>query len=104
MAYAVTLRTREMGVRLALGATPAQLTRLIAADGLRLALTGVAIGGTLSIPLARVLGAMLFRVQIADLAAFAGTCALLVGVALIAALLPARRAARLDPMAALRAE
>ncbi len=104
MAYAVTLRTREMGVRLALGATPAQLTRLIAADGLRLALTGVAIGGTLSIPLARVLGAMLFKVQIADLAAFAGTCALLVAVALIAALLPARRAARLDPMAALRSE
>ena len=104
MAYAVTLRTREMGVRLALGATPAQLTRLIAADGLRLALTGVAIGGTLSLPLARVLGTMLFRVQIADLAAFAGTCALLVGVALVAALLPARRAARLDPMAALRAE
>ena len=53
MAYAVTRRTREMGVRLALGATPAQLTRLIAADGLRLALTGVAIGGTLSLPLAQ---------------------------------------------------
>jgi predicted permease len=104
MAYAVTLRTREMGVRLALGATPAQLTRLIAADGLRLALMGVAIGGTLSLPLARVLGAMIFRVQIADLAAFAGTCALLVGVALVAAFLPARRAARLDPMAALRTD
>ncbi len=102
MAYAVTRRTREMGVRLALGATPAQLTRLVAADGLRLALMGVAVGGTLSLPLANVLGAMLFNVQMADLAAFAGTCALLVGVALAAALLPARRAARLDPIAALR--
>ena len=104
MAYAVTRRTREMGVRLALGATPAQLMRLIAADGLRLALTGVAIGGTLSLPLAQVLGAMIFGVQIADLAAFAGTCALLVGVALVAAVLPARRVARMETMAALRTE
>jgi ABC-type antimicrobial peptide transport system permease subunit len=104
MAYAVTRRTREMGVRLALGATPAQLTRLIAGDGLRLALTGVAIGGTLALPLAQVLGALIFGVQIADLAAFAGTCALLVAVALVAAVLPARRAARLDPIVALRHE
>ncbi len=104
MTYAVTRRTREMGVRLALGATPAQLTRLIAGDGLRLALTGVAIGGTLALPLARVLGALIFGVQIADLAAFAGTCALLVAVALVAAALPARRAARLDPVVALRSD
>ena len=104
MAYAVTRRTREMGVRLALGATPGQLTRLIAGDGLRLALTGVAIGGTLALPLAHVLGALVFGVQIADLAAFAGTCALLVAVALVAALLPARRAARLDPIVALRTD
>jgi predicted permease len=104
MAGAITLRTHEMGVRLALGATPAQLARLITADALRLALTGVAIGGTLSLPLGRVLGAMIFGVQIADVAAFAGTCALLVAVALSAAVLPARRAARLDPIAALRAD
>ena len=104
MAYAVSRRTREMGVRLALGATPAQLTRLIAGDGLRLALIGVAIGGTLSLPLAHVLGAMIFGVQIADLAAYAGTCALLVGVALVAAVLPARRASRLDPIARMRAQ
>ena len=104
MAYAVTRRTREMGVRLALGATPGQLTRLIAGDGLRLALTGVAIGGTLALPLAHVLGALIFGVQIADLAAFAGTCTLLVAVALVASLLPARRAARLDPIVALRRE
>ena len=73
MTYAVTRRTREMGVRLALGATPGQLTRLIAGDGLRLALRGVAIGGTLALLLAQVLGALIFGVQIADLAAFAGS-------------------------------
>jgi len=104
MAYAVTRRTREMGVRLALGATPAQLTRLIARDGLRLALIGVAIGSVCAIPLAQLLGALIFGIHVADLGAFAGTCALLVAVALIAALLPARRAARVDPIAALRAE
>jgi predicted permease len=104
MAYAVARRTREMGVRLALGASPGQLTRLIVRDGLRLALIGVAIGCVVALPVAQVLGALVFGVQIADLTAFAATCALLVGVASTAALLPARRAARVDPMEALRAE
>jgi predicted permease len=104
MAYAVTRRTREIGVRLALGATPAQLARLIAGDGLRLALTGVAVGAVLALPLASVLGALIFGVQIADLATFAGTCGLLIAVAMVAAFLPARRAARLDPIVALRTE
>jgi putative ABC transport system permease protein len=104
MAYAVARRTREIGVRLALGATPAQLTRLIARDGLRLALIGVAIGCVFALPLAQLLGALIFGIHVADLGAFAGTCALLVAVALIAALLPARRASRVDPMEALRAE
>jgi len=104
MAYTVTRRTREMGVRLALGATPAQLMRLIAHDGLRLALAGVSIGSVLAFPLTRVLGALIFRVEVADLAAFAAACAVLVAVALAAAILPARRAARVDPIAALRAE
>jgi ABC-type antimicrobial peptide transport system permease subunit len=67
-------------------------------------MTGVMVGGLLSLPLARALGALIFGVQIADLATFAATCALLVAVAMIAALLPARRAARLDPIAALRTE
>jgi ABC-type antimicrobial peptide transport system permease subunit len=101
VAYAVSLRTTEIGVRLALGATPAQLTRLVAGDGLRLALTGVAVGAVLALPLASVLGALIFGVQIADLATFAGTCALLLAVATIASFLPARRAARLDPIVAL---
>jgi putative ABC transport system permease protein len=104
MAYAVTRRTREIGVRLALGATPAQLTRLVTSDALRLALTGVAVGAVLALPLASVLGTLIFGVQVGDLATFASTCGLLVAVAMIAALLPARRAARLDPIVALRTE
>jgi predicted permease len=104
MAYAVTRRTHEIGVRLALGATPPQLIRLIAEDGFRLTITGVAVGSLLAYPLARVLGALIFGVQIADLATFALTCLVLVSVAMVAALLPARRAARLDPIAALRVE
>ena len=104
MAYAVARRTREIGVRLALGATPAQLVRLITRDALRLALTGVVVGAALALPLAQALGALIFGVQIADLATFAGTCALLVAVAMAAAALPARRASRLDPIVALRTE
>jgi predicted permease len=104
MAYAVTQRTREMGIRLALGATPAQLTRLIARDGLRLSVLGVAIGAVLALPMAYALGALLFGVQIADIAAFGLVCVLLILVGTGAAVLPARRAARLDPLTALRAE
>jgi len=104
MAYGVARRTREIGVRLALGATPGQMTALIARDALRLALIGVGVGAVLALPLARALGALIFGVQIADLATFAGTCGLLVAVAMVAALLPARRASRLDPIVALRTE
>jgi ABC-type antimicrobial peptide transport system permease subunit len=104
MAYGVARRTREIGVRLALGATSGQLTALIARDALRLALIGVVVGAVLALPLARALGALIFGVQIADLATFAGTCGLLVAVAMVAALLPARRASRLDPIVALRTE
>jgi predicted permease len=102
MAYTVTLRRREMGVRMALGASPAQLTRLIAGDGLRLALIGTAIGSVLALPVAHALDVLVFGVRIGDVAAFAATCALLIAVAVLAAVLPARRAARLDPMLALR--
>jgi ABC-type antimicrobial peptide transport system permease subunit len=104
MAYATARRIREMGVRLALGATPAQLIALVARDGLRLALIGTVIGVSLAVPVARVLGALVFGIDVNDLAGCAGACGLLIAVALVAAVLPARRALRLDPIAALRAD
>lgn len=104
MSYAVTRRTHEIGIRLALGATPRQLIRLIAEDGFQLTVKGIGIGTVLAYPLARALGALIFGVQIADLATFATTCIVLLAVAMAAALLPAIRAANLDPVAALRTE
>jgi len=104
MSYAVTRRTHEIGVRLALGATPSQLIRLIVEDGFHLTILGIGVGTVLAYPLARALGALIFGVQMADLATFAATCGVLVIVAMSAALVPAARAASLDPVAALRAE
>jgi putative ABC transport system permease protein len=103
VAFTTAQRTRGMGLRLALGATPAQLTRLIAGDGLRLALIGSAIGAGLAVPLARVIGALIFGIEIADMAAFAVACTIMVAVAVLASSLPASRAS-VDPMAALRSE
>ncbi len=104
MSYAVTRRTREIGVRLALGATPRQLIQLIAGDGLQLTIVGIAVGTVLAYPLARALGALVFGVEMADLVTFATTCAVLMVVAMSAAVLPAIRAAHLDPVDALRTE
>ena len=104
MAFTMAGRTRELGVRLALGATPHQLIRLVARDGLRLALIGTGVGVVLALPVAQILGALVFGIDVSDLAAFACACALLIAVAVAAAVLPARRALRLDPIAALRTE
>jgi predicted permease len=104
MSHGTAQRTRELGVRLALGATPRQLAELIARDGLRLGLIGTAIGTVLALPLVRLVGAFVFGVHAGDVAVFATVCALLNAVVLAAALLPALRAARLQPLAALRTE
>ena len=104
MAHGAAQRTREFGVRLALGATPRQVAALIARDGLRLGMAGTAIGAVLALPLARLIGALVFGIHAGDVAVFVTVCALLNAVVLAAALLPARRATRLDPVAALRTE
>jgi putative ABC transport system permease protein len=102
MTYATARRTRELGVRLALGATPGQLAAMVARDGLRLGAIGTIAGTALGLPLARALGALFFGVCGADVAVVVAVCAGLNAVVLAAALLPARRAAALDPIAALR--
>ena len=102
IAYAVSQRTREFGVRLALGAAPSEVVRQVTREGLALALVGLAIGIAGALALTRVLSAQLYGVSALDPVAFIAGPALLLGVALLASWLPARRAARVDPATALR--
>ena len=104
MAFNVTLRTAELGVRIALGAGRGSVLRLVLGDGLRLALAGVAIGAVGALLLGRAMSSLLFGVGAADPLTFTATSLLLLGVAMLAALLPARRAAAVDPMRALKSE
>ncbi len=104
VAYLVTLRRHEFGVRLALGAQPGSLLRLVLGQGLGLAATGIAIGLVGALLLTRVLGAMLFAVSTHDPLTFLSVAILLFVAVLTACYAPARRAARIDPGAALRAE
>ncbi len=102
IAYGVAQRTKELGIRRALGARPRDILWLVAGQGLGLALTGVAIGVAGAVALTRVMKSLLFEVSATDPATFIGIGALLVVVALTASLIPARRATRIDPMVALR--
>jgi putative ABC transport system permease protein len=104
ISYAVAQRTREMGVRLALGARGADLVRLVVGQGLGLAAVGVAIGVVAALAASRVLGALLFGVRATDPVTFVAIPLLLLAVAILASALPALRALRADPTAALRAE
>jgi putative ABC transport system permease protein len=104
MAYAVTERTQEIGVRLALGATAPGIFRLVALDGLRITALGIVLGLAGSIGVARVLDTLLFEVRPADPLTLAGTAAALLAVAAAACIVPAWRAARVDPVVALRSE
>jgi putative ABC transport system permease protein len=103
-AYAVAQRTREIGIRMALGADPAETRRLILREGLRVTLAGVGIGMLLAFGVGRLLASMLWDVRAADPLVFAAAPLVLTAVALIACYIPARRAARVDPMVALRYE
>ena len=102
MAYTVTERTHELGIRMALGAGRPEVLRMIARRGLWLTLCGLAIGLAISIPLARVLSSLIYGVSASDVSTFAGTAVLLAVVALLACYAPARRAMSVDPIIALR--
>ena len=104
MAFSVMQRTKEIGIRVALGARSTDVVALFLGRGMRMILIGVAIGMTLSLGLSRLLQGMLFGLTTTDGATFLGGAVLLVVVALLASWLPARRAARVDPMQALRYE
>jgi ABC-type antimicrobial peptide transport system permease subunit len=104
LSYTVAQRTREIGVRIALGARPRDVLEMVVGRALTLAGLGVTLGVGGAFALTRFLESQLFEVGAGDPATFAAVALLLAGTALLASLAPARRAARLDPMAALRAE
>ena len=104
MAYSVSRRTREIGVRVALGAGSGDLLRMILSQGLRTIFIGVAIGIAGSLALTRTVESLLFGVTATDPLTFGGVTLLLVGAALLASFIPARRATKVDPMVALRYE
>jgi putative ABC transport system permease protein len=104
IAYTVSRRTREMGVRMALGATTSDVLRLVVGQGLGVAVAGLAAGVLAALALRRLVASMLFDVRPADPLTFGAVTAVLLLVALLACLAPARRAARVDPAVALRYE
>ena len=104
MAFAVSNRTREIGVRMALGATRRQVLGEVFKDGLRLALPGLVIGGLLAAGTAFIMRSMLFGLSPLDPVSFGVAAAVLLAVVLLASLIPARRASSVDPMNALRYE
>jgi putative ABC transport system permease protein len=104
MAYAVTRRTHEIGVRMALGAKPGDVVRLLVKQGLVQIVVGVIVGLVAAIALTRSMAGLLFGIAPNDPATFVAVAALLGAIGLLAAWIPARRATRIDPVSALRAD
>jgi putative ABC transport system permease protein len=104
ISYTVQQRTREIGIRMALGAQPADVLKLVIGQGVGAVLGGVAIGVVTALALTRLMASLLFGVRPTDLVTFASVAVLLTGVALAASYIPARRAMRTDPLNALRHE
>lgn len=104
ISYLVAQRRHEIGLRIALGATAADVIKLTVGQALRLTLLGATIGLGLSVALSRLMEAGLLGIASGDARVFAGVAAVLIGSALLAGYIPARRAAAIDPMIALRAE
>ena len=104
IAYAVSQRTREIGIRTALGAQPTVLSRMFVRQGLLLAGVGTALGLAAAVGLTQLMSSLLFGVKALDLLTYAAVTALLIASAVLASILPARRAMAIDPVEALRAE
>jgi putative ABC transport system permease protein len=104
ISYSVSQRTRELGIRIALGATQDRVVRLVLGQGIALTVAGVCVGLLGAYWLVHLLTALLFGVGATDAATFGGVAVVLLGVAAIASYLPARRAARVDPVIAMRAD
>jgi ABC-type antimicrobial peptide transport system permease subunit len=102
--YSVTQRRQEIGVRVALGAGRGEIYRLVLTEALKLTLAGLAIGVVAALPCAKLISTQLYGVTTSDPATYAAITALLLTVGIAATLLPARRASRVDPIVALRAE
>jgi putative ABC transport system permease protein len=104
MAYSVAQRSREIGIRIALGAQAADVRSLVVSQAVRLGAAGLTIGVAGALAVTRVLDSLLFGVTASDPLTFAAVSAALVSVLVLAAYLPARRATRVDPIEALRAD
>jgi ABC-type antimicrobial peptide transport system permease subunit len=104
LSYVVGQRTQEIGIRMALGAQRGDVLRVFLRDGARMTLIGVAAGGIAALALTRLMASILFEVKPTDPVTFGGVAVLLCAIALLASYIPARRAASVEPMQALRSE
>jgi ABC-type antimicrobial peptide transport system permease subunit len=102
LSFAVTQRTREIGVRIALGARPVDVIRMVVRDGARLSAIGLAIGAVVAVAATRAISSMLFGVTAADPATFGIIVIVVAAVTLAASYVPARRAASVDPIVVMR--